>query len=192
VLLYLAAITGGSLALVIRAQYPADFYLLVTEWGFIGLLVAILPMAARLGRPAYLATIVALGALAVCFVLGRVADLNDPNADGGLFETAHRMDEGYRVVAQYCGKPPAAEQVAFVFPHPLPAPDAFFFVRGGNEKPDRLVGAFVCHDADAVTSFSFDGIPPPDRPGQLVVRWNDELQVTSITRDGRVLYGAAS
>ena len=187
---YLVAVWLATMALVMGAQYPGDYYLLVTEWAFISWVAVTMVAAEQFPRTLRYAVVAATGGLSIVFFLGRAREFSAPDGDWRRIREAHLLGTGYEIIGRYCS-PLMVDGLKLVFPlHPAAG---WFFFRGGDEHPDQLVGAYICNDGQSpAMTYSFNGSEQPDRPGQVVAIWNRDLAVREIMRDGVPLYRAAA
>lgn len=189
VMAYLLMIFLASIALVVKAQYPDDFYLLISDWAFLGWLMTAVVIAQRSGLAIRLPTIVALAALCLVFFQEQVNDFGRSGVRGRLIREAHQLYAGYQLIHRYCMQP-TVERLDLIFAEPLLGRSYFF--RGGREGLDQLLGPYICGvDRTPEVSGSFDGSAQPDRPGQLAVVWSRDLVVQTISDGGRLLYQAS-
>jgi hypothetical protein len=186
--LYLLAIWLTSTGLAIKALHPADYYLLISAWAFIGWIAAIIEAALRRQGPIKYLAVACTSFLVLLFAWGCVADAVAPEGTWQQLREAHRLEAGYRRVRAFC-TPRLSQGLTMVFPV-APAGKWFFF-RGGDEAPDQLVGGFICKDGQLPhMTYRFDGSVPPDTRGQLVVVWDRKLRVIRIIRGGSMLYSS--
>ena len=176
-LAYLLVILGANLVLVLRAQYPDNFYLLVADWAFIGEIGSCYAILSATGRPVRYVGFAAIAVLALVFLHKRSGDMFGWGS-GELLREAHALNAGYTQLKPYCGER-MSHGVKFVFTeHPL---GQFYFFRGGKEGPDQFVGSFICADGSSPPmAYSYDGNVAPDHAGQLVVLWNPDLSIRVI------------
>ena len=178
------------MALAIGAQYPGDYYLLVTEWAFISWVAVTIVAAEQLPGTLRYVVVAAAGGLSIAFFLGRGREFSESDGEWQRIREAHLLGAGYKTIGRYCS-PCMVDGLKLVFP--LQPSASWFFFRGGDEHPDQLVGAYICNDGQSpVMSYSFDGSEQPDRPGQVVAIWNRDLAVQEIKRDGALLYRMAA
>jgi hypothetical protein len=187
---YLVTVWLATMALVIGAQYPGDYYLLVTEWAFISWVAVTIVAAEQFPRTIRYVVVAAAGGLSIAFFLGRSREFGASDGDWQRIREAHLLGAGYETIGRYCS-PPMVDGLKLVFP--LQPAASWFFFRGGDEHPDQLVGAYICNDGQSpAMTYSFNGSEQPDRPGQVVAIWNRALAVQKITRDGALLYRMAA
>jgi len=187
---YLMVIFVANLTLVAKAQYPDNFYLLIGAWAFFGWIATGFDIAQRSRGIVQYPIFAVILLIGVIIARNRIVDLTNAWGSGRLLYEAHAIERGYRQLHQFCG-PQMRGGVKLVFPErPL---GSFFFFRGGDERPDQLVGAFICNDGTApVINYRFDGIARPDHPGQLLVAWDSNLRLKSVMLDGRSLAAGES
>jgi hypothetical protein len=188
--LYLLSILLATTALVIRAQSPGDYYMLLGAWAFTGWIGAMAAASLRCGPPIKYAVLACIALLVLMFARGRAADALAPDGSWRLVQEARHLDAGYRVLKRAC-TPRLTDGMKLVFPA-SPAGKWFFF-RGGDEAPDQLVGAFICKDGQTPRmAYSFTGAAQPDRPGQLVAVWSRKLKLAKVSRSGAILYPSSA
>jgi hypothetical protein len=187
---YLVTVWLATMALAIGARYPADYYLLVTEWAFISWMAVTIVAAEQLPRTLRYVVIAAAGGLSIAFFLGRAREFSESDGDWQRIREAHLLGAGYRIIGRYCS-PRMVDGLKLVFP--LQPVASWFFFRGGDEHPDQLVGAYICNDGQSpAMAYNFNDSEQPDHPGQVVAIWNRDLAVQEIKRDGALLYPLAA
>jgi hypothetical protein len=187
--LYLLTVLLSSLALVARAKYPSDYYLMVPGWALVSWIACTVTIQSFDGPVLKCMTWAVTAALAAAFVHARITDYGVGGAAGQQVRDAKSIYAGYNVISRTC--PAGMSQglkLAFTR-HPV---GEWWYFRGVAEHPDQLVGAYICHDGQVPPmAYSFDGNGLPDHPGQVVAKWDNNFVVTSVSKHGAVLYSSA-
>jgi len=180
--LYFAVICAASLTLVLKAQYPSDYYLMITDWAVLGWIASVLVVARPFGMGVRAAVHGLVCVLGIGFAVGRFDEFWAGGASAEILSEAQRVSAGYHVLSRYCGTPMQAGLKLVFAKRPA---GSFYFFRGGGEGNDPRLGRFICDAGPApIMSYSFDGDARQTQPGQLVAVWNRDLRLTTISKDG--------
>ncbi len=178
--LYLLAIFMSSIALVARAQYPADYYLLVPLWALLAWIANTVAAARVQGWMLRLPVLTATAMLASCFAAGRYADDRSQWGSFQQLRDARQLYRGYTFIRATCRDGlQGGLKLAF---RRRPVGEWWYF-RGLDERPDQLVGAYICQDGQVpAMAYALDGNNQQDHPGQQVIQWDETLTVTQISK----------
>jgi len=183
---YFCAITAGCMVLLIRAEFPVAFYLLVPIWAFTGSL-AVLKESLDSGggiRRAIAAAVV------IPVVVGLlVASFANLRGDARLAQwrrSALALADGYDVLRSAVD-PSTVESVAFVLPATVEG-EFYFFSNGRHTVIDPLLPSFIFRDGvERPMKSVVESMPPPD-PGTLIAVWSKDLRLSSATMSGNTFY----
>jgi hypothetical protein len=175
---YLGAILLANLVLVAKAQHPSDFYLYLGAWAFYGgIAAAFASLRPKAGWDRWLLAVPKLGLVAV-FVAARASAMSGPTGDLARIHTAHLILAGYERIVPYC---PQAAQTGLKLSFSAIPLGQWYYFRGIDEKPDQLVGAFICgRTPPFFMSYDFSGGDQPDRPGEVVVTWDAMVRLVRV------------
>jgi hypothetical protein len=183
---YFCAIAAGCMALLIRAEFPVAFYLLIPVYAFTGSLAVLkesLDSGSGLRRrlAAGVVILVALGLL--------VESSTNLRGDARLAQwrrSALALGDGYDVLRNAVD-PSVVESVAFVLPANVEG-NFYFFSDGRHTVIDPLLPSFIFRDEVKRPIKSLVQSLPPPETGTLIAVWSDDLRLSSASLSGNTLY----
>jgi hypothetical protein len=183
---YLCAITVGCMVLLMRAESPVAFYLLVPIYAFTGSLAVLAESLAGGGRVRR----VLAAAVVVPVVAGlAVASASHLSGDARLAQwrrSALALADGYDVLRNAVD-PSTVESVAFVLPAGIEG-NFYFFTDGSHTVIDPLLPSFIFREEMKRPIERLVGRMPPPDTGTLIAVWSKDLRLSSATLSGNTIY----